>query len=123
MLKKHPAEMEKVVENFIDYVNFVKSKDNPLLALNKGYIHKEQKGMIAIDQKGTDSNSRKKLTQMRLYIYPDMEKKEIHVLKVNIKSTKRQQGEDINECLKLLEKEGWVTIRKSKNPSKRKCHT
>ena len=119
MFKKHPAEMRNVVENFTDYLGFIQSTNNPVLALKKGYVHKEQKGMMAIDQKGTEENKStgKKLTQIRLYVYPDIGKKEIHVLKVNTKQTKGQQGNDIHDCLKLLEKEGLVSIRKSKKSS------
>ncbi len=113
MFKKHNAEMRNIAENFIDYSGFIQSTDNPVLALKKVYVHKEQKGMMAIDQKGTGKN----LAQLRLYVYPDTDKKEIHVLKVNTKPTKSQQGQDITECLKLLEKEGLVSIRKSKKSS------
>ena len=113
MWKKHKNAMNNVIENFTDYVGFIQSTGNPALALKKGYVHPEQKGMIAIDQKGIGKN----LTQLRMYVFPDTNKKEIHVLKVNTKPTKSQQGKDINECLKLLEKEGLVSIRKSKKSS------
>ena len=47
-----------------------------------GFIHKEPKGIKAIDQRGSGRN----LQQTRLYIYPDLDNKILHLITIGNKN-------------------------------------
>lgn len=71
--------------------------------LEYGFLHKEQKGIVAIDQSG----SKNKLEETRMYVYPCNENKILLLLMINRKGNKKEQNKNINECIKLLKK--WDT--------------
>ena len=83
--KKHPAELIAILDNLDRYFKAVSHGAHPQFIV-AGYIHDEGKGIKAIDQKG---GGRGKLQQTRLYIYPDLEMKTIHLITIGDKQSQR----------------------------------
>lgn len=50
-LKKHPRELEAVLNNLIRYVSQLKQSKNAF-CVQAGYLHPEPRGVVALDQKG-----------------------------------------------------------------------
>lgn len=84
--KKHRDELQGVLMNLFDYKTAVDSGVDPL-RVQAGFIHPETMGIVAIDQKR--GGIRKKLKQMRLYLYPDKEKCEIWLITIGDKNTQK----------------------------------
>jgi len=98
--KKRPNELKAVLDNLDTYFKTLNKQGHPF-QVKAGFIHRESKGIIAIDQKG--GKQKVKLTQTRLYIYPDCENNILHLLTIGDKTA---QGGDINCCVKLLKQIG-----------------
>lgn len=88
--KKHTIEAQSMLNNLDTYLSVLNEGVNPI-NIKAGFLHNEPDGIKAIDQKG----GKGKLRQSRLYIYPDIRTKTVHVISVGDKSTQRR---DINEC-------------------------
>lgn len=83
--KKHPAELMAVLDNLDRYFKTVSLGVHPQFVV-AGYIHDESKGVKAIDQRG---GGKGKLQQTRLYIYPDVDAKVIHLITIGDKQSQR----------------------------------
>ena len=94
--KKQPNELKAVLANLDMYVSTLNTVDNPL-QIKAGFIHPEPHGVIAIDQKG--GKQKVKLKQTRLYLFPEVEKKAVHLL---IIGDKNSQAADIKYCNEFI---------------------
>jgi hypothetical protein len=88
--KKHPEEAKAVLNNLDTYFKTLCAGVNPV-NIAGSFIHQEPEGLKAIDQKG----GKGKMLQSRLYIFPDMVTKILHVISIG---TKSDQSGDISEC-------------------------
>ena len=88
--KKHPEEAKAVLNNLDSYFKALCVGANPV-NINEGFIHHEPEGIKALDQKRWKGN----LMQSRLYVFPEKDKKILHVISIG---TKSDQGGDIAEC-------------------------
>ena len=75
--KKHPEEAKAVLNNLDTYFKALCVGANPV-NIQAGFIHHEPEGIKALDQKGGKGN----LMQSRLYIFPEMNKKIMHVISI-----------------------------------------
>lgn len=94
--KKRPNELIAVLNNLDTYHNALTQLNNPLL-IKSGFIHPEPIGIIAIDQKG--GKKKVKLKQTRLYIYPNVKTKTLHLLTIGDKTS---QKSDIKYCKDIV---------------------
>lgn len=85
--KKHPEETKAVLNNLDTYMATLNAGTNPM-NVKAGFIHHEPDGIKAIDQRGGKGG----LMQTRLYIYPDINTKIVHVISVGDKT---DQNSDI----------------------------
>ena len=92
--KKHRNEFVAVSDNFVSYYKTLESGIKPPL-ITGGFIHKEPKGIIAIDQKG----GKGKLKQTRLYIYPNDMTNTLHLITLG---DKHSQIEDIKDSVEFI---------------------
>lgn len=92
--KKHPEETKAVLNNLDTYMATLNAGTNPM-NVKAGFIHHEPDGIKAIDQRGGKGG----LMQTRLYIYPDINTKIVHVISVGDKT---DQNSDIQECRKYI---------------------
>lgn len=97
--KKHPNELVAVANNLDSYFKALNRFGHPL-QVKAGFIHDEPEGIKAVDQKG--GGQKVKLQQTRLYIYPDLNTRTVHVLTMGDKSS---QKEDIKFCREHVKKE------------------
>jgi hypothetical protein len=67
-----------------------------------GFIHREPNGVVAIDQKGGGVA----LAQTRLYVYPDSDASQLHVIALG---DKKSQKADIQTCREYV-----ASLRKAK---------
>ncbi|MGR3176523.1 MAG: hypothetical protein ACUZ8E_00520 [Candidatus Anammoxibacter sp.] len=100
--KKNPDELRSMLNNLDTYYKSLTSLGHPQKIV-ASYIHKEPKGVKAIDQKG----SKAKLKQTRLYIYPNIETKTLYLMTIGDKKTQRK---DIKFCENFVK-----TLRREKN--------
>ena len=109
--KKHENELLAVLENLEQYLDVLKEGVNPAQAFAMlGFLHREGIGIVAIDQKGgatrrksTDlpKKKRRSLQQTRLYIYPEINRKLLHLLAIG---NKNSQHSDVQHCKKFVRK-------------------
>jgi len=97
--KKRKNELIAVHDNLDTFFVALSSGQKPLQLSNLGFVHIEQKGVLAIDQKGGGGN----LAQTRLYVFPDERTETLHLISLKLKAGKKQQNEDVQECLKFVE--------------------
>lgn len=96
--KKRPNELLAVMDNLDTYCEALDKVKNHL-NVKAGFIHKERKGIIAIDQKG--GGRKQKLRQTRLYIFVNNDTKILYVLTLGDKNS---QKNDIVYCRSMVEK-------------------
>jgi len=94
--KKHPDELMAILNNLDFYFSTLDELGNPYL-IKAGFIHPESRGIIAIDQKG--GKRRVKLQQTRLYVYPDIQGKILHLLTIGDKNSQKM---DIKFCVDIV---------------------
>lgn len=94
--KKNPKILKAVLANLDKYFHALEDHGSPQ-KITAGFIHKEQHGVKAIDQRGGEE----KLKETRLYIYPDTTKSTLHLITIGDKKT---QSVDIKFCNKYVEK-------------------
>lgn len=82
--KRYPREVKAVFVNLHKYLTALNQGIAPR-QISAGFIHSERKGIIAIDQSGTNG------TELRLYIHP--EDFTVHLITIG---DKRSQQADIN---------------------------
>ncbi len=92
--KKNPKIINALINNLDTYFKTLNILGSPQNITSK-FIHREQSGVKAIDQSGSDE----KLKETRLYIYPDVEKNIIHLITIGDKGT---QSEDVKSCSRYV---------------------
>jgi predicted hotdog family 3-hydroxylacyl-ACP dehydratase len=85
--KKHPRELAAVLHNAGRYLKLLNASKNSR-SVQAGFLHTEQKGVIAVDQKGGGQA----LQQTRLYTYADDQKKDLHLITIG---NKNEQSSDV----------------------------
>lgn len=95
--KKHPSELRAVLSNLAAYTMALKKGVHPQF-IRAGYIHDEPQGIKALDQKG--GGKKQKLQQTRLYIYPELDKKTLHLITIGDKVSQRS---DIKLSIKYVD--------------------
>jgi hypothetical protein len=88
--KKQPRELEAALDN-LDTFHKALANGARLQDARFGFIHAEPMGVLAVDQKGGGPN----LAQIRLYLYPDEERR---VLVLLTAGNKKSQKSDIAFC-------------------------
>lgn len=88
--KKRPRELRAVLDNLDTYLKALCAGAKPA-QIKFGFIHIEPNGILAIDQKGGGPN----LAQTRLYVFPDTERRILHLFTLGGKAT---QAVDIQTC-------------------------
>jgi hypothetical protein len=88
--KKHPLELTAVQVNQATYLAALEAGAKPL-QIKFGFIHVEQHGVVAVDQKRGGG----KLAQTRLYLYPDVTDRVLYQITIGDKNT---QQKDIQFC-------------------------
>ncbi len=96
-----------VLNNLDKYKEAVDAGTDPQ-KVQRGFIHPETMGIIAIDQKGHAPN----LRETRLYIYPEVETRTIYLITIGDKDT--QARRDIREAKQFVEE----LLKESKNGQK-----
>ena len=86
--KDNPRELNAATVNLRKLQRALQEGANPL-NLPFGFIHREQRGVLAIDQKGGG----KSLAQARLYIYLDRDSQAIHLITLGDKGSQKDDVE------------------------------
>jgi len=92
--KKRPAELAAVLHNLKRYMLQLNAAPNPK-AFSAGYMHPEQHGVVALDQKGGGGN----LQETRLYVYPCEERNVLYIITIG---NKDEQASDIQFCIEFV---------------------
>lgn len=98
--KKHPRETLGALNNLDTYLGTLNDGVNPI-NIKAGFIHREFKGIIAIDQKGGGTG----LKETRLYLYPSEEEKVLYLLTIGDKKTQKADLADCRIFLNNLRRE------------------
>ncbi|KAB2674470.1 MAG: hypothetical protein DVB31_01970 [Verrucomicrobia bacterium] len=96
-LKKRPGELAAVLNNLQRYLNQLNAAPNSK-AIMAGYLHPEQSGVIAVDQKGGGGN----LQETRLYTFADDENKVLHLITIGNKDTQHDDVQQSSGFVKAL---------------------
>jgi len=94
--KKHKNELVAILENLGKYTRALRVTGSPQHITGK-YIHKEPMGIKGIDESG--ERKIKNLQTTRLYVYPEVETKTLHLLIIGPKKT---QPKDIKFCKEIV---------------------
>ena len=100
--KKRPRETSAVHDNLEAYIKSLNLGTNPLNA-KFGFLHDERRGVFAVDQRTNNSPSdakKLKLSQTRLYFYPEVETGNIYLLTIGDKNS---QQDDVRRCHEFVE--------------------
>lgn len=91
--KKHPEETRAMFNNLDTYLATLNAGVN-VAQIKAGFIHPEQMGVKALDQKGAKGYP----TQTRLYIYPDENTRTVYLITIGEKGKKKVQNKDVSFC-------------------------
>ena len=91
--KKKQKELHAVENNLDIFLKSLRSGEKPKPLLF-GFLHSEPMGVIAVDQTGGQ-----KLSETRLYVYPDVGTNTLYLLTLGDKST---QHDDIQDCKRFV---------------------
>ena len=95
--KRYSLESQAMLSNLKTYLRAIREGAHPQY-FKAGFIHAEQKGVKAIDQKGAEN---KKPAQTRLYVFPEEGTKTLHLITVGDKS---DQSADVNTASDFVKK-------------------
>lgn len=95
--KDYPRELVAVVDNLNRVQRSLREGANPL-DLPFGFIHREARGVLAIDQKGGG----KALAQARLYVYLDRDTETVHVITLGDKGSQKADVKYSSEFVESL---------------------
>lgn len=95
--KNYPRELRAVLANLDLLQKALREGANPL-QLPFGFIHGEQRGVVAIDQKGGG----KDLAQTRLYLYLERETQTIHLITLGDKTSQKADVKHASEFVESL---------------------
>lgn len=93
--KKHRTEMKNVLDNLDTFFRCLQAGSKPT-QIQRGFIHPEPMGVLAIDQSGPGAH----LKEFRLYVYPDEDNGILHVITLGDKNSQRG---DIILCKNFVE--------------------
>jgi len=93
--KKHRRELANAFDNLDTFFKCLQAGAEPA-QIQRGFVHPEPSGILAIDQKGSGAH----LKQVRLYIYPDEQTETLYVVTLGDKAS--QEG-DIRFCKAFVE--------------------
>lgn len=102
--KKHKRELVAILHNLGRYLQQLNQSKNSR-CVQAGFLHTEQKGVIAVDQKAGGQG----LQETRLYTYADEELKDLHLITIGNKDSQAgdvKLASDFVEALKNNEVEG-----------------
>lgn len=88
--KKGRQEFKNMVINLKTFLTALNAGTKPQ-DISKGFIHPEPAGVLAFDQRGKGNG----LKEYRLYVYPEEETKQLHLLTIG---EKKRQNDDIQFC-------------------------
>lgn len=94
--KRHPDETLAVLDNLDTFMRALNSGVRPT-QIQAGFVHREPRGVIAIDQSG----ALRKLRETRLYIYPSELEDTVYVITIGDKDS---QHADLQDCRKFLDR-------------------
>jgi hypothetical protein len=95
-VKKRPRELAAVLDNLDTFFRALSEGVKPTQAkASFGFIHKENLGVVSIDQRGGGPN----LAQTRLYVYPDEKKEVLYLITLGDKASQR---DDISTCAAFI---------------------
>lgn len=94
--KRWRREHDAVLDNLDQYRLALEAGAHPL-KVPLGFIHAEGMGAIALDERG---HGKGRLKATRLYLYPDSETCQIHILTIGDKSS---QPNDVKTCHQFIE--------------------
>lgn len=97
--KDHPRELKACLDNLDTVQGALREGANPQ-KLPFGFLHIEQHGVLALDQKGGG----KALAQTRLYVYLDRETQTIHLITLGDKGSQRADIKFSSEFVESLNK-------------------
>ena len=100
--KKHPSELAAVIRNLDMYFDTLKRSGNPT-QVQAGFIHHGPDRIKEIDQKG---KTKTKLQQTRLYVFPDIERGTLHLLKIVDKNSQTADIRFSREMVKEIKSGG-----------------
>jgi hypothetical protein len=80
--KKRPMELAAVLNNLDRYMAMLNAAKNAA-CIQAGYLHHEQAGVLAVDQKGGGKN----LQETRLYTFADWEQKVLYLITIGNKDS------------------------------------
>ena len=84
LVKKYRRELKNLLVNLQIYLDALNAGATPL-QIQRGFIHQEPHGILAIDQRGEG----KGLKEFRLYIYPDSGQQKLYLLALGDKNTQK----------------------------------
>lgn len=90
LVKKYRRELKNLLVNLQIYLDALNAGGIPI-QIQRGFIHQEPHGVLAIDQRGEGSG----LKEFRLYLYPDSALQKLYLLALGDKNT---QKSDIALC-------------------------
>lgn len=88
--KKHPREMEAMLNNVDRYMAQIQISKNAR-CVQAGYLHREPMGVVAVDQKGGGPS----LMESRMYTYADEGSKVLYLITIG---NKNEQQSDLKFC-------------------------
>ena len=94
---KHRRELKAMHDN-LDTVLGALNQGAKLEHINFGFIHREPRGVLAIDQKGGGAG----LKQTRLYVYPDTATEIVHLVTIGDKSSQQADIKHATEFVDAL---------------------
>lgn len=97
--KKRPNELAAVLRNLDRYLKQLSVSKNSK-CVQAGYLHTEQGGVLAVDQKGGGGN----LQETRMYIYADDEKQTVYLIAIGDKAAQHNDVEYCKDFVKELRK-------------------
>ena len=93
--KKRPNELAAVMRNLDRYIKLLNVSKNSK-AVQAGYLHTEQSGVLAVDQRGGGGN----LQETRLYTYADDETKTVYLIAIGDKDAQHADVEYSKEFVR-----------------------
>lgn len=95
--KNHPRELTATFTNLERLQKSLREGANPL-DIPLGCIHREQRGVLAVDQRGFGKN----LAQTRLYVYVDPDNSTIHMITLGDKNSQKADVKFSSEFVESL---------------------
>ncbi len=101
--RRYKAATLAALDNLDTYLKDLRDGRKPS-QIRARFIHPEFSGIVAIDQTGT----RRKLTETRLYVYPDEDTETLYLITIGKKD--QQQRRDLPDCRSF-----WKELRRTKS--------